>query len=347
MTDTRDITETNNDMDPRFENLAGYVLGALENDNERDLVEALIESDSEAHAEFTELAEAADLLAVAVPPIAPPARLKSAIMDQIVREAAPTPIRSTVEVAPTLSPTSFWASIMRSGFASSAVAAVLVIVVAGVFGYQNNQLGNEVDSLRAELTAESAVVASIQTELMATVSESEIKVASMKTEMENMETEVGATTEMVVHQEEMVSKLAIENAALQQAMAEQSWLNYVAMREEYQVTSWLASTQPTTSGSVIDASGLIAVRYVGNEAVFQAHGLAQPQPGFAYTLWLLGNGAPQPVASFEVSEIGSATVAFLLPAPFQFYSSVAVTQERVDRVGDDPTGITFLSADTN
>ena len=64
MTDSRDTTETNDDMDPRFENLAGYVLGALDNDKERDQVEALIESDSEAHAEFSELAEAADMLVV-------------------------------------------------------------------------------------------------------------------------------------------------------------------------------------------------------------------------------------------------------------------------------------------
>ncbi|HIF73294.1 MAG TPA: hypothetical protein EYQ61_12190 [Dehalococcoidia bacterium] len=347
MTDSRDTTASNDDMDPRFENLAGYVLGALENDNERDLVEALIESDSEAHAEFSALAEAADMLAMAVPPVAPPAHLKTAIMEMAGKESDPTPVRSTAEIAPVPSPTPLWPAILRSGFATSAVAAVLVIVVAGVLGYQNNQLGNEIESLRAELTAESAVVSSIQNELLATVSESENKVASMKTEMETMETEFGDTTEMVVHQEEMVSELAIVNAALQQALADQSWLNYVAMREEYQVASWLKSTQPNPAKTVVDASGLIAIRYVGNEAVFQAHGLAQPQPSYAYTLWLLGNGAPQPVAQFEVSEIGAATVPFLLPAPFQLYSSVAVTQERVDGVGNDPTGTMVLSADTN
>jgi hypothetical protein len=346
MTDSKDKIEPNDEMNPRFENLAGYVLGALENDNERDLVEALIESDSEAQAEFSELAEAADLLAVAVPPVAPPARLKSAIMDQSDREAVPIPIRSTAEVTPVRSSTPFWSTILRSGFAPSAVAAALVIVVAALLGFQNNQLGNEVDSLRAELTAESAIVANIQNDLLTTVSDSDTKVASMKTEMETMETEFAATTNMVVHQEEMVSELGIVNAALQQALAEQSWFNYVAMREEYQVESWLASTQPTTAEIAIDASGLIAVRYAGNEAVFQAHGLVQPQSGFAYTLWLLGNGAPQPVAQFEVSEIGSATVTFLLPAPFHYYSSVAVTQERVDRVGNDPTGTMVLSADT-
>jgi hypothetical protein len=89
------------------------------------------------------------------------------------------------------------------------------------------------------------------------------------------------------------------------------------------------------------------VSKVGNEAVFQVHGLPQPADGFAYTLWLIGNGDPQPVSQFEVSEIGSATVAFLLPNPLQFYSSVAVTQERLNGIGSSPTGTMVLSAETN
>ena len=117
------------------------------------------------------------------------------------------------------------------------------------------------------------------------------------------------------------------------------------MKEDYKVESWLADRRSTsfTPG----ASGLFAVRVVGDEAVFQVHGLEQPRPGFAYTLWLLGNGAPMAVSQFEVSEIGSATVAFLLPAPFLQYTSLVVTQERVDRIGTQPSEVKFLSADAN
>jgi anti-sigma factor RsiW len=72
MTDFRQPTGNDGEMDPRFENIAAYVLDALDDESEREAVEALIEFDTAARAEFEELTEAADLLAIAVPPLAPP-----------------------------------------------------------------------------------------------------------------------------------------------------------------------------------------------------------------------------------------------------------------------------------
>jgi hypothetical protein len=82
---------------------------------------------------------------------------------------------------------------------TSAIAAVLVLVAAGFLTAQNNQLSNEIDSLRSELTAESTAIAIIKSDLSNTLSDSETKVASMKTDMDQMEDEFGATTKMVVH----------------------------------------------------------------------------------------------------------------------------------------------------
>jgi hypothetical protein len=207
---------------------------------------------------------------------------------------------------------------------------------------QNNRLGDELDSLRTELNVETAEVAILRTELSTTMADSESTVATMKGEMDHMETEFGATTAMVVQQEEMLSKLALANVALRQALRDQSWLTYVSTKEGYRVESWLANNQTASS-----ASGLFAVRMFGNEAVFHVHGLDEPQAGFAYTLWLPGNGEPIAVSQFEVSEIGSATVGFALPAPFLEYSSLVVTQERVDRIVTQPSEVKFLSADAN
>jgi len=339
MTESKDNTENYDEMDPRFENLAAYALDALDTEDERRAVESLIESDEAAFAELNELTESAGLLAVSVPQVEPPAHLKSSILrmaDEDLNKFSPAP----VQLAP------WWQRAFQSGVAVSAAAAVLVVVAGSALGYQNNQLSNELDTLRSDLNAESVAVANLQSELSTTMSDSETRVASMKSEMELMENEFGATNEMVVHQEEMVSELATANDALRQALRDQSWLTYVAMKEGYQVESWLASnTQQVTAEP--DPSGLIAVRVVGNEAVFQVHGLAQPQPGFAYTLWLMGYGDPRPVTQFEVSEIGSATIAFLLPASLHLYSSVMVTQERLNGVGNDPSGTMVLSAETN
>lgn len=339
MTESKDNTENYDEMDPRFENLAAYALDALDTEDERRAVDSLIESDEAALAELNELTESAELLAVSVPQVEPPAHLKSRILrmaDEDLNKFSPAP----AQLAP------WWQRAFQSGVIVSAAAAVLVVVAGSALGYQNNQLSNELDTLRSDLNAESVAVANLQSELSTTMSDSETRVASMKSEMELMENEFGATNEMVVHQEEMVSELATANDALRQALRDQSWLTYVAMKEGYQVESWLASNTQQVAAEP-DPSGLIAVRVVGNEAVFQVHGLAQPQPGFAYTLWLMGYGDPRPVTQFEVSEIGSATIAFLLPASLHLYSSVMVTQERLNGVGNDPSGTMVLSAETN
>jgi hypothetical protein len=343
MTDSKEPEDRANnetDMDPRFENLAGYVLDALDDEAERAEVEALIDSDRAALAEFNELAAAADLLAIAVPPVAPPARLKATILEQAAREPVPEIGQPTpITAAPKSSRLS---RVVRSGYSASTAAAIVIAVIAGALGIQNNRLGGEIDSLRTDLSTEVTAVAGLRSDLSTTVNDADTRATSMQDDFTEMEDEFIATTAQLVHQEEMVSELAETNTALQQALRDQSWLTYVAMKEGYQVESWLADNQTTS-----DASGLIAVQIVGNEAVFQVHGLAQPQPGYAYTLWMLGHGLPTPVAQFEISEIGSATFEFLLPAPFYFYSSVAVTQERVDGIGSDPLGVTVLSAETN
>ncbi|MCH8911416.1 MAG: anti-sigma factor [Chloroflexi bacterium] len=346
MTDSKGPRAIDGEVDPRFENLAAYVLDALDDEDERTAVEALIETDSAAQAEFDELTEAAELLAIAVPPIAPPARLKARILEQAAREPVPEAARLMSSVrAQKSQASSWWSRAFRSGYAVSAVAAVLVLIAAGVLGIQNNRLGDEIDSLRAALNVEAAAITSLRTELSTTMTNSETTVASMKGEMDQLEGEFDATAALVMHQEGMVSELEVANDALRQALRDQSWLTYVALKGGYKVESWLADSRTTSNAPV--ASGLIAVRVVGNEAVFQVHGLEQPQPGLAYTLWLLGNGEPKAVSQFAVSEIGSATFAFLLPAPFYLYSSLVVTQERIDRIGTQPSEVKFLSADAN
>ncbi|MCZ6538350.1 MAG: hypothetical protein O6922_00795 [Chloroflexi bacterium] len=152
MTDFRKPNGNNGEVDPRFENLAAYVLDALDDEDERAAVEALIETNLAARAEFDELAEAADLLAIAVPPITPPARLKARILEQAAREPVPEVARlmsgARVQKAQA---SSWWSRTFQSGYVVSATAAVLVLVAAGVLAIQNDRLGSEIDSLRSEL----------------------------------------------------------------------------------------------------------------------------------------------------------------------------------------------------
>ena len=79
MKDSNEI-ENSGELNLRFDNFAAYILDALDDEEERAAVEALVEADSAARAEFDELTEAATLLAIAVPPVAPPASLKERIL---------------------------------------------------------------------------------------------------------------------------------------------------------------------------------------------------------------------------------------------------------------------------
>jgi anti-sigma-K factor RskA len=198
--DTTEINDEHDEMDPRFENLAAYVLDALDHEDERTAVENLIENDQEVQAEYAELSEAAGLLAIAVPQVAPPASLKAAIMEQAANDRSTSQLQILADryaVARSVKP---WQTrIFGTGLAVSAAAAVPVLVVAGVLGFQNNQLGNEVAALRSELNVESTAVASLRTDLSTTMNDSETRVASMKTEMALMEDEFTTTTDMVVH----------------------------------------------------------------------------------------------------------------------------------------------------
>ncbi len=315
-----------------FENIAGYVLNSLDSDAEREEVEELISTDSAAQREHREMNETAGLLALGAEPMAPPARLRTSILDQT---------RLDNPGAKTQAPAGLVSRLVQSGYAASAIAAILVLAVAVTVGVQNSRLNNEVGQLRNKLNSELQVVNALREELESSKTDSMAMVNQMESEMKKMESDFGSTLAQVSHQEQIVSELSIANNALVQALRDQSWLTYVAMKEGYQVESWLANQQVPS-----DASGLIAVRVVGNEAVFQVHGLEQPLPGHAYTLWLIDNGGPNPVAQFSVSEIGSATVAFLLPAPLYLYSSVAVTQEPIGKVDHNPSGITVLSTET-
>jgi hypothetical protein len=156
------------------------------------------------------LTEAAGLLTIAVPPITPPpAGLKARILDQAAREPVAQPAREMpAAVAQQSRAATWWSRAFQSCYLISGAAAVLVLVLAGVLGIQNNRLGDKIDSLRLDLST--------------TLTNSESIVASMKSEMDLMEDEFGAASEMVVHQEQTVSELAAANTALRRALRDQS-----------------------------------------------------------------------------------------------------------------------------
>ena len=112
------------------ENVGAYLLGALP-DLERQAFERHLERCGECRGELERLRPAADALPRAVTPLTPPPRLKTALMEVVEREAAPSPRRREsgswltrlLPPGPRLSPAAAW------------VSAVLLVAVGAAGGF--------------------------------------------------------------------------------------------------------------------------------------------------------------------------------------------------------------------
>ncbi|MEK9675254.1 MAG: hypothetical protein VW271_01775, partial [Chloroflexota bacterium] len=103
--------------------------------------------------------------------------------------------------------------LVQSGYAASAIAAILVLAVAVTVGVQNSRLNNEVGQLRNKLNSELQVVNALREELESSKTDSMAMVNQMESEMKKMEYDFGSTLAQVSHQEQMVSELSIANNA--------------------------------------------------------------------------------------------------------------------------------------
>lgn len=110
-----------------IEELSGaYALGAVTEDERREVEQHFRTCDQ--HAEMAELLAVAAALAAAAPERAPPARLKSRLMEAIRAESAPVRAEARRGVVERLRP---WFSGGRRGYALAASLAIVVLALAG------------------------------------------------------------------------------------------------------------------------------------------------------------------------------------------------------------------------
>jgi hypothetical protein len=300
-------------VDPRFEDLPAYALGAVTLD-ERIRIEKLLAESADARADLAELLEGTDALAGALPDAAPPARLRRRILEAAARHA---PAGFVAQRRPVTTPRTgiaafaiSWLRPARMAYAGSGIALAAAIGVAAFFGVQTSRLGTQVDDLHARMSEEHAKVSALEESLV-------------------------TTSEQAASQRAEMSRLSVANYALQDALRDQRWLTYVTVSEQYQVPNWFVgnSTAPA-------ADAQLAVRSGGNEAVLMVNGLTQPPAGFTYQLYLFrdsdGERVGQRVTEVKVNEIGQARVEFVIPYSIWKYSSAVV---RLERVGDPPNPV--------
>ena len=233
-------------------------------------------------------------------PVEPPTRVRESILTQadrdihlmnVARQEAKSVLPTFRQrVAATFSPA-------RIAYTGAAAAFVAVLGFAVVFGVQSSRLNSEVSGLREDLAAESA-------------------------RYHDLEETVQVTSQRFDDQEEEVARLTAVNAALNEALKNQQWLTYVTNSKEFSVPNWLVG-----SSDAPEANGTLAVKYLDDAAVLLVAGLPPAPDGFQYMLWLVKQGVPEPVASFQVNEGGMARVEFDLPSNINLYESVLVSRE--------------------
>ncbi len=298
--------------DPRFEDLAGYALGALSVE-EREQADELLVRSEEARRELASLQDAAVSLASLAPAVEVPAALREQIMRSAVEQSKRPiefrPLSARVSPKPPSQPspgsrneTSKWA--IRGAFAASLTAVAAAVAVAIVFGMETARLKEELTTVRTQISRDQIVVTDVQA-----------AVESVKSDVEVNEASVDV-------QQDEVSRLAQANSALQDALRDQRWLTYVTFAREWETPSWFRPGPEAPQ-----AQGQIVVSPTGDRAVLFVDGMPELPEAMCYTLWLSAPSFNWPAASFEVDEFGYARVDLDLPPSLAGFTYAAVSRE--------------------
>lgn len=147
-------------MDERIEELFPlYALGGL-TQNERDQVDVYLDAHPEAWARLAEFTAAAQAVPFAVAPVAPPERVKQALINRVRADAR----AASEERAPPPRRSGFVAALFRPMPLLTA-GSLVVAVLAGVWAFSLNgevaRLREETTALRNELVAQRDVLATL------------------------------------------------------------------------------------------------------------------------------------------------------------------------------------------
>lgn len=303
--------------------LPGYALNAL-NPDERARVDALLATSSEAREELRCYMEAAENLSLMAAQAEPSDHVRMLLLAQVDRDihlidVAREESRS-MRPRPALRSRIVGAVLRPAGiaYAGTAAALISVIAIAVIFGMENARLDSEVELLRSDVQVELA------------------QVAELRSLFEGINAQFAS-------QDEDVARLTAVNAALNEALQNQQWLTYVTQNREFRVPDYFVGGTEAP-----EASGMLALRNFGDQAVFLVSGLPPAPENYQYVLSLVRSSVPEAVATFQVNEAGMAKVEFELPDNIVQYDSATVSLEPTGSVIDGevtaPSGPEFMKA---
>ncbi len=286
--------------------LAGYALNAL-SPEERERVDALLESSPEARDELRRFTEAAENLAHLAPDVEPSYRVKRLLMAQVDSDLHLRGVAQEDARAVNPPSTPLLRRLLRPvhvAYTGAAAAIVALVAVTAVSITENSRLDSDLASLRQDIEQSRGELAALQTSIDE------------------------AQAHFVVQDAE-VARLRTINAGLEEALKNQQWLTFVTQNREYRVPEYLEG-----SAEAPEAIGTLAVKNFDDEAVFLVSSLAPAPQGYQYMLSLVQDGVPTPVAAFQVNEAGQGRVEFVLPGSISEYDSAVVTLEAFGTIDD-------------
>jgi hypothetical protein len=296
MTDLNSLQDL---YDSPWDDLPAYALNALDRP-ERARVDALLRRSAEARAELEQYLKTVESLGLLARQIEPPARVRENLVAQADRDIHLMNVarREARSAVPTFRQrVGEWLRPARVASAGAAAALIAAVGIAAYLWMDNSRLNSEAGDLRSEVAATSA------------------RYDELAGQVESSGAELAA-------QQDEVARLTAVNAAMNEALKNQQWLTYVTNSREFRVPNWLVGGPEAP-----EANGSLAVKYFDDAAVLLVSGLPPAPSGYQYMLWLVREGVPEPIASFQVNEAGMARVEFDLPGNINLYESVVVSRE--------------------
>ncbi len=285
--------------------LVPYLLDAL-SPAERESVEFHVESCQECSLRLQGDGETVARLALAVPQLAVPARVKESLFSRIGSLSGAEQVERRIGVS-----TRLWLNMGHNFLPRAATVAASVLVIALAFGgvWFNNRL-NEVSEKNKILTE--------QVEKMA---EREIQIT------------------------EQVEKLAEREVQIMEMVRDQRYLSYEALRMTAGTTGAPVNMLWSTgSPSPPGARGVMMFSQYRTFAILLALNLP-PLPGDqAYQVWLIRGDKMNSAGLFTVDSTGYGQAVIIPVAPFAEFDAVGITIEPAGG-SSDPTGENILEGD--
>lgn len=281
--------------------LEAYALGALDSEDRAE-VEAQLAASPEQREELRQLREIVALLPFAAAPVAPPDRVRQALMARIAAESPrATSARPQAQSAPTARP--------RSPWLMPAIAAVLAAMVLGLAGLTFSLSGQvaRLDQTNRDLVG---VLGGLQT----TLAETQARQEALATRLDEGRREL--------------EQVSADLAASEQRIAE---LNVARAQDEYVISfvsaPGVATRELTAADAGLGAQGEMYM-YPGNSsAVVLFSGLAPLEPGQVYQFWLADGSTQVAGGTFAVDAGGIGHIVVQAPREVNAFREVMVTVE--------------------